>query len=151
MAWSQLAVRIRGTVPLLMHSGQLANPLADITKQVKKVSGKRAKTDADHEELARLEWLGSLYLRDGRPCLPGMNLEKALVEAARKSKRGKQAMAGILCPEDAFLEYEGPKDPKQLWERPEFRFVVGVKVQMARDRADAAQVQHLGCQPCDSV
>jgi hypothetical protein len=51
---------------------------------MKRVSGKRAKTDADFEELARLEFLGGLYLHNGEPCLPGEVIEAALVEAAAR-------------------------------------------------------------------
>lgn len=80
-----------------MHSGRLADPLNPIAKAVKKVSSKRMKTDADFAELARLEFLGGLYLHRGEPCIPGEVLEAALIEAARKMRRGQQAKAGVIC------------------------------------------------------
>src|SRR5688572_28760874 len=101
--------RIRGVVPLVMHNGQLADPLNSYTKELKKVSGKRSKTEADHEQMGKLEWYGSLYLHNGAPCLPGEVIEAAFIEAAKKGKRGPQAKAGVIS--DGFwpIEYDGPK------------------------------------------
>jgi hypothetical protein len=117
----------------ICHNGQLADPLNDIARQMKKISSKRDKTDADLEELARLEWHGSLYL-DGnqQPCLSGEMLEAAFVQAAKRQKRGKQAQAGIMCPSNYPLEYDGPSHLDELWQLPEFRLTVGVRVKSNR-------------------
>lgn len=130
----KLNFRITGVAPLLMHNGRLADPLDDIARQIKEVSGKRHKTDADHEEMARLEWLGSLYLHEGEPCIPADVLEAALIGrggAARKQKMGKQAAAGLMVFDNAPLEYEGPRDPHEMWKLPEFRFRCRVKIGQA--------------------
>lgn len=129
MAYQKLEVRIEGIVPLLMHNGQLADPLNRWAKEMKRISGKRSKTDADFEELARLEWYGSLYLKDGQPCLPGMNVEKVLIEAARKRRQGKLAEAGIFVDADAPLIYDGPKDLDELWNDERYRLTAGVRIQ----------------------
>jgi hypothetical protein len=111
----------------------LANPLNEIARQMKKISGRRQKTEVDLEELARLEWYGSLYLDDGQqPCLPGEVLEAAFVQAARRQKRGTQAQAGIICPSNYPLEYDGPATLEELWQQPEFRFTVPVRVKNNR-------------------
>jgi hypothetical protein len=132
MAYSRLRFRITGVSPLVMRNGQTANPLNRFAKGIKQISGKRNKTDADHEELGRLEWLGSLYLKDGEPCLPGELLEACIIRAASSKKRGKQAKAGILCLGASSLEYEGPRDPLELWRVEEFRLQAGVKVGSSR-------------------
>lgn len=54
-------ITLHGINPLLMHNSRLSNPLDPNAKAMKKVSGKRQKTDEDHAELARLEHAGSLY------------------------------------------------------------------------------------------
>lgn len=123
---------IRGVAPLLMHNGRLADPLSEMAKAMKKVSGKRDKTDADHAELARLEWYGSLYLHDGAPCIPGELVEAMLLEAAKKRKKGQQAKAGILCEKNFHLVYDGPKDIDELWESGKYRLSAGVKIQRNR-------------------
>lgn len=120
-----LKFRIVGVAPLLMHNGRLADPLDEFTRKIKEVSGKRNKVDADHEELARLEWLGGLYLSGGLPCIPSYVMEAALIGkggAARKMKMGKQATAGMIVGQDASLEYDGPKDVAALWKDDRFRF-----------------------------
>ena len=124
--------KIAGVAPLILHNGQLANPLNPLAKQMKQLSGKRHKTEADLEELARLEWYGSLYLEEGAPCVPGELLEAHLIESAKKRKKGPQAKAGLYCEGNFPLLYEGPKDPETLWARPAFRLTVGARVQRNR-------------------
>src|SRR5579871_793972 len=132
MNYESLKFRIRGVVPLVMHNGQLADPLNRHAKEMKKISGKRAKTEADFERLAKLEWYGGLYVHNGAPCLPGEVIEAAFIEAAKKSKRGQQAKAGVIS--DGFwpLEYDGPKEPDALWEDESYRLTTGVRVQRNR-------------------
>lgn len=124
MAYKTLNFKITGVVPLLMHNGQLADPLNDLSKAIKKITSKRDRTDADEEEKARLEWHGSLYLKDGKPCLPGEILEAAFVAAAKKQKKGKQANAGIFCDDSYPLTYDGARNPQELWADPQYRLTV---------------------------
>ena len=132
MAYKTLNFKITGVAPLLMHNGQLANPLHDVAKQIKKITSKTNMTDADHEEKARLEWHGSLYLHEGKPCLPGEVLEAAFVAAARRQKMGKQAQAGIFCPDNYPLDYDGPQSLEKLWADPDHRLTVAARVKQNR-------------------
>lgn len=120
--------RLMGVSPLLQHNGQLADPLNAFSKLMKKVSGKSKKTEADHEELARLEWHGSLYLDQGRPCIPAIAIDATLVNGAKKMKKGMQAKAGLICDGNALLEYEGPAELDALWADERFRRRVKMKV-----------------------
>jgi len=127
--------RITGEVPILMHSGRLADPMDDYAKAIKEISSKRNKTDADHLAMARLEFMGSLYLLNGEPCIPGEVLEGALLGrggAARKQKAGKQAAAGMWVPNSFPLEYDGPRDPEELWEDKRFVSRMPVRVQTSK-------------------
>ena len=56
----ETTITIRGIAPLLMHNGQLANPLNPLAKEMKKVTSVRTKTDEHHLELQRLEFLAGL-------------------------------------------------------------------------------------------
>ena len=132
MAHKTLTFRITGAAPLLMHNGQLADPANEFSKSMRKISSKRDKTDADFEELARLEWHGSLYLAEGKPCLPGEILEAAFVAAAKKQKKGKQAQAGIFCPDSYPLIYDGVRNPQELWADKQYQYKVGARVQQNR-------------------
>ena len=52
----QVKYHLEGASPLLMHNGALADPLNFWAKKMKEITAKQKKTDADHEEIGRLEW-----------------------------------------------------------------------------------------------
>lgn len=128
----RLQITIEGVRPLLMHSAQLADPRNEFAKALKKYSSKRPKTDADFEAMAEIEFKGGLWIHDGSPCIPSHVLEAVAVEGAKKSKDGKLAKAGVFVPDSAPLEYDGPRDPDELWKSDSFVLTVGVRVQMNR-------------------
>lgn len=130
--YRSLSVRIAGVAPLVMHSGVLADPLSPASKELKRIAKKRPKTDADIEYMQRVEWTGGLWLSGGLPCIPGEAIESAFVQAARKTKRGQIAKAGMISPGDWPILYDGPRDMAELWENDEFRLVSGVRVGNAR-------------------
>jgi len=132
METRSLKCKITGVEPLLMHNGQLANPLSKGTQELKRLSGKRNKTDADLWELAHTEWFYSLYLENGKPIIPAEVCEATLIEAAKKSRRGKQAKFGLRVAENGLLVYDGPEDLEALWNDGRFRFQTMVRVQRNR-------------------
>jgi len=84
-----------------------------------------------------LEFLGGLYLtrKERVPCIPAKVIRGVLVGkggAARSQRRGQDAARGIFVIEDFPLEYEGPKDPDELWEDESFRHQEMVVVQSSR-------------------
>ena len=113
--------QLTGVSPLLQHNGQLADPLNAFSRALKEVTGKRNKTDADHEEASKLEWFGSLYTENGRIVVPGMCATATLINAAKKRKKGVQAKAGLLCETNFVVEYDGPEDLDLLWADERFR------------------------------
>lgn len=123
-----------GTKPLLMHSARLANPLDPATKALRAITSKRKKTDDDHEEIARLEHLASLYIDDtAGPFIPGQNIERALVDGGRLSKQGMKIQRGVFITTDVNpLGYRGPRDAEGLWADENFRHMASVKVQQSR-------------------
>lgn len=125
---------ITGTAPLLMHNSRLADKLDPITREKSAVASKRKKTDEDDLLLSRLEWTGGLYFDpEVGPYLPGDNIFKALVEAARKSKDGKRVEQGIFITTDVNpLVYKGPRTIDGLWADENFVFRRTVKQQMSR-------------------
>jgi hypothetical protein len=115
-----------------MHNGQMADPLNKFAKMLKMVSGKRKKTEADYEEMARIEFMASLYMDQNGPVIPARVLEAAVIEGARKSKLGRQAQAGLIVEKHAPLLYDGPRTAKGLFEDEQFRLAVPVRVGQAR-------------------
>lgn len=125
---------LTGTTPLLMHNQRLADPLDPYTKALKVISGKKKKTDEDHEEMARIEFEGGLYIDDQiGPYIPDVNVHRSLVEGARMTKRGKDIERAILALDNACpLAYRGPRNVQGLYASKRHVSRRSVKVGQAR-------------------
>ena len=122
-----------------MHNGQLADPLNKWTKDLKKVSSKRMKTDADLELMARIEWSGSLYLLGGKPVIPANVLQAALVSGAKAKKLGKTTGLAVAVLKSAELHFDGeeiwdgtPEGVTKAWESEKFMHRALVRVAQSR-------------------
>lgn len=124
--------KITGVSPLLMHSDRFANPLDPATKAHKELTGKRKKTDDDHEAIAHSEWKGSLYIDQRGPFVPGQNFDASIIAGAKMQKLGSTVKRAAQVIDDrVYLEYKGPKDVDGLFV-PDFIDVRGVKVGTAK-------------------
>lgn len=127
--------QLTGIAPLLMHNGQLVDPMNKYTRQLSaatKASNK--KTEEGIAEIRKLEWFGGLYLDEaGKVSIPADLILALVLGGAKKSKQGGEAKAGIY-EEQAFfpLEYKGPKDPAKLYDDPRFVDCRGARVGQAR-------------------
>ncbi len=101
---------------LLMHNERLADPLDPAARAVSEIAGKRKKTEAEHLELARREFLGGLYTNGNGPMIPAGNILRCIQGGARRVKKGKDVNRGIVPLADhADLIYDGPRDEDSLW------------------------------------
>lgn len=131
-------MQITGASPLLCHNGQTADPRNTYAKAMKAVSSKRKKTDADLDELARLEWLAGLYRSGDNLVIPDYVLESAFIAGAKKSKRGTQAKCGLFFTEHAVLDFPGSPGAindqalAEMFETGTFVHTAGVRVGMAK-------------------
>lgn len=121
---------------LIQHNGQTADPLNKYTKAMKTITSDRAlkKTDEGIAELMKIEFEAGLYLNAKKQVIiPSRILEAHIAEAARKTKEGKSALAGMFVDTDAILAYDGgPLTVKELIASDEHRLTVGVGVNNAR-------------------
>jgi hypothetical protein len=132
MAWKSVSYKLTSSAPLIAHNGQTADPLNKWAKALKLISSKRAKTDADYEEMARIEFMAGLYMGEGGPIIPAFVLDPVVVNGAKKSKEGMVAKSGCFCLEHARLDYDGPRTADELWNDEQFRFSALVRVGNAR-------------------
>lgn len=132
MAWQTLHYNLSSSAPLIMHNGQTADPLNKFAKAIKKISSKRAKTDADYEEMARIEFTAGLYLSAEGPVIPTHVIDATVVNAAKKSKEGVLAKSGVFCLSHSVLQFDGPRTADELWKDERFRKVSIVRVGTAR-------------------
>ena len=115
--YQTLSFTMTGVSPLLMHNGQLADPLNEYSQRLKEFSSKRTKTDADHEAMAKVEFFGGLYTKDGVIGIPDKCIESMLIEGAKKNRLGKAFKAGVMCKNDFHrLKFKGSNDPEKLYE-----------------------------------
>ena len=121
---------IEGVSPLLMHNGQLADPLNEWAMKLAEVTKKRSKTEDDHRLVSDIEWRGGLYLDErDKPCIPGECVHSMLVKAAKAFRLGTKFLAGIIVDEQTIpLEYSGPKTVDGLQKDAAFRLRKRVKV-----------------------
>lgn len=132
MSLQTVSYRLRSSQPLMQHNGQLADPLNKWSKLIKEISSKRKKTDADFEEMARLEFMGGLYMSKDGPVVPIDGLNAMIIAAAKKHREGEFAKTGVFCDDHARLEYDGPRDADALWKAGTFRDTRAVRVGQAR-------------------
>jgi hypothetical protein len=127
-SWNTLKYRLTGACPIVFHNARLSNPLDAFAKDIKKITSKKKKTEADYERLAELEFKGGMYVGENKePVLIAEGTEAIIRAGARKSKEGKVVESGVICTKHAPLEYEGPKDVDELWKDEKFRLQAIVK------------------------
>lgn len=84
-----LKVTWKGTTPLIMHSCQCVNPLHPISRELKKYTGKRNKTEEDLIKIADLEWESGAYWKDGLGLyIPAENVEATIRNGAKANRKG---------------------------------------------------------------
>ena len=130
----RINVTLTGTSSLMQHKDTLSNPLHPLTKAHKLLTGKRKKTDEDHEAIAHSEWMASIYHADDiGPYVPAYMLEAAFMNAAKQQKLGTKFKSSVMLLEDRVpLEYTGPRDLEGLWGNHAYVDMRSVKVQTAR-------------------
>ena len=102
MAKRKLNVTLTGEAPMLMHNGQLADPLNKIVKAMKQITAKgKNKTEADLIKLSELEFKGGLYLDSKQKNIeiPSHLLEATVKAGAKATRKGKIAEQGVFVNE----------------------------------------------------
>jgi len=125
----KIRVNLVGTTPLLMHNPRMVDPDFELCRQMKPLQAKRKKTDDDLHHIAKLEWYGGLYEKDGVVVQPAAKVKKCLICTARTMKLGKGierslVLSDLIVP----LEYEGPSEIDKLYADKRFhsRLSVGI-------------------------
>ena len=115
-------VRFKGVKPLLMANPQMANPLNHYKKEISKYTSKRNKTDEDHEEISRLQFLGHLYYDEEIGVyIPSEMIEASIVNGAKVTKNGKKIPLAVNVVEYKIpLIYKDMKTPDELFDDEDF-------------------------------
>ena len=132
MTHSTLSVVVTGVAPLVMHNGQMADPLNPIARELERYTGRRKKTQADFERIADLEYIGGLWLEQGRPCIPAAAFEAAILQAASRSRLKSRYRGTVMVMGNALIRYDGPETVDGLMAEPAFRLRIPVVVSSRR-------------------
>lgn len=120
--------------PLLMHNERMADPLNSYAMEVAKISKKRGKTEADHLEVARLEFVGGMYFDEEMgPCMPVWNVVRMIQEAGKRHKLGKSVLRGVVpAAQIVPVLYDGPRTIEEMWNDGRFYLRASVGVGQSR-------------------
>ncbi len=130
----RVLLHLNGVTGLVMHNVRLADKRDQYAKAIKEITDKRKKTEADEEEIEKLEWFGGVY-HDAEVGIhvPTWNVVRCLERAATVTRQGSTLVRAVAVLGDkAPLVYDGPKDLSQLWEKPEHRWRTTVGVQRSK-------------------
>ena len=118
----------------MLHNGQTSDPMNRFSKDIKEISSKRKKTDADFQAMAKLEWFSSLYLsKEGKVIFPSICLDAGLIAASRTFREGKKAQAGLFTTQNAIVKFDGDNlSMDDLFLRDENRTSMAVRIQQAK-------------------
>jgi len=147
----EIKIHMQGVSPLLCHNGQTADPRNTYAKAMKAVSSKRKKTDADFDEMARLEWLAGIYRSADDLVIPDYVIESAMIAGAKKSKRGPQAKCGLFFTQHATLIFDGKPHEinddtlASMFESGYYTHTIGVRVGMAKVMRTRPIFRSWGC------
>lgn len=131
-----LRVTWKGITPIILHSCQCVNPLHPISRELKKYTAKRTKTEEDLLKISDLEWEGGCYWNDEIGVyIPAENLEATIVNGGKSFKKGtdfqKYVQVTDLC---VPLDYDNGKKltKEQLIADPAHRDVRPMNVQRSK-------------------
>lgn len=125
--YAEATLRIEGTSPLLMNSGEFDRD-GELYRAFRLLGEKRKKSLDDEARLRELEWELGIYLdSEIGPYIPGKNVKALLQAAATKWRRGADVERSlVVIPYRIPLEYDGPRTQDELWAAG-FRYTAMVK------------------------
>lgn len=130
-----LSFHLVGQTPLIMHSDTMVDPFHDLTREKKKLTAKKGnKTEDDLRRIDEIEFAAGLYLHpELGPIIPAANIDRMMVDAAKRTKAGNKAKMGLQASEDQFpLQYDGPRTGDGLLKESRFHFRKSIKQGMSR-------------------
>lgn len=130
----KLHVTLNGTTPLIMHSPKCVNPLHPIAKQMKALTSKKKKSEADLEMISDLEWEAGVYWDDNIGLvIPNECLAATFLEGAKMNKNGSAFQKYVQVVDSlAALDIGEVQDYQKMKVDPRFRDVRSVCVMRAR-------------------
>ena len=130
----RIKCEFHGITPIILHSCQGVNPLHPLAIELKKLTGKRNKTEEDLIAISDIEWELGLYFADEIGVyIPAENIEATIREGAKARKKGKDIVKGFrVLDMQVPLDFGEDLTKDQLMHDYRFRDVRAMKVQQSR-------------------
>ncbi len=134
----KIHVKFKGSTPLMMHNGQLANPFNPFARKLSDLNTEKKRKGVDKlavlGQMADVEWEGGLYFdAEVGPHIPAMMVRTAIQEGAKLTRGGRTVLRTVnISPPKIPLQYKGPREMEALKADLKFRDQRLVKVQMAK-------------------
>lgn len=113
----KVVFKVVGTQPLMLNNSQVVNPFNKYTLALKPLTAKKKKTEDDMNEIYRLQFESSLYMKGDTYIIPGDHFWKSVCCAAKEQKLGKKFEQSFQIMEDCVLEFpEKNMTPKELYD-----------------------------------
>lgn len=108
---------IEGKQPMLQKSSRSVDTTDPLTKEMKRLTSKGKKSDADMLAIDRLEFELGLYMNKSGPFVPDVNIIGCIRDGARIARRGREVQAGIdVVESEVPLIYDGPRTVQELYD-----------------------------------
>lgn len=112
----KIRLKIEGTQPLMLNNNQVVNPFNKYTKMLKPLTAKKKKTEDDMNEIYRLQFESSLYMKGDTYIIPLDHFWKSVCTAAKEQKLGKKFEQSFQIFEDCILDFpEKSMTPSELY------------------------------------
>lgn len=113
----KICFKVEGTQPLMLNNSQVVNPFNKYTLALKPLTAKKKKTEDDMNEIYRLQFESSLYIKGNTYIIPCEHFWKSVTTAAKEQKLGKKFEQSFQIMEDCLLDFpEKGMTPKELYE-----------------------------------
>ena len=97
--------KIEDSQPLMLNNSQVVNPFNKYTLALKPLTAKKKKTEDDMNEIYRLQFESSLYMKGDTYIIPCDHFWKSVCTAAKEQKLGKKFEQSFQIMEDCILDF----------------------------------------------
>lgn len=112
----KLTFKVEGTQPLMLNNAQVVNPFNKYTVALKPLTAKKKKTEEDMEQIYKLQFESSLYIKNGVYIIPADHFWKSVCTAAKEQKLGKKFEQSFQIYDDCVLNFpEKDMTPAELF------------------------------------
>jgi len=114
-----MQLKIRGTAPMMPTGTVGLDPFHPISRELKKLTDVRKKSDDQKLEIQHIEWrmaMAQSFDDKVGPFIPGWNITRCIRNGAKLTKMGMTVNRAIQNVDDkCAIKYDGPRTLEAMW------------------------------------